>query len=53
MPDSYTTTNDPLREMICGYCKGNFVGMESTNLKYWHNRPILLCDNCIKSARDA
>lgn len=51
-PDAYTTTNDPLRHMVCFYCKGMFVG-DSHNEKFFHGQPITLCDNCLRSAADA
>ena len=47
-PDTYTTTADPLRPLICSRCRGHFSG---TNKNLFvtddeNHYLVILCDNC-------
>lgn len=46
MPDEYTTTRDPLRQMVCSDCGGHFAGRTYPNVV----NGLPFCDNCLEKA---
>ena len=51
-PDVYTTTNDPIRPMVCASCQGHFAGAQKNliDAKQVNEQVVViaLCDNCLR-----